>query len=107
MAGGDLTSNIVLGARGDEVGLLARNFQRMTESLRGQIGDLSEGVGILSSSASQISTSTSQLASGAAPKPPPPSAETSHHRRGSPAGRKRSSPIEKSQSVSQSAAQKK
>ena len=65
MASGDLTVNVSLDHRRDEVGELAQTFRRMTENLRGQIRSISEGVNVLGSSANEISTSTSQLAAGA------------------------------------------
>jgi methyl-accepting chemotaxis protein len=105
IAGGDLRVTVSANGRGDEVGALSRNFQRMTsslqemagvakqiaasdlrvkvkpqserdelgnalatmvESLRKTTSDLSEGVNVLASSASEILAATTQVASGAA-----------------------------------------
>jgi methyl-accepting chemotaxis protein len=65
MAAGDLTGNLALEQRADEVGLLSRNFARMAEDLRGQIRGLIEGATVLGSAASEIVASTTQLASSA------------------------------------------
>jgi methyl-accepting chemotaxis protein len=65
MASGDLTANLALEQRTDEVGLLSKNFARMVEDLRGQIRGLVEGANVLGSAASEIVASTTQLASSA------------------------------------------
>lgn len=62
MALGDLTSERLDLQRTDEVGVLARAFMRLTDSLRSQIKNIAEGVSVLSSAASEISTSTTQFA---------------------------------------------
>jgi methyl-accepting chemotaxis protein len=65
MAAGDLTVNISADPRSDEVGLLAQAFARLNGNLRSQIRGIVEGVNVLGSSASEISTSTTQLAASA------------------------------------------
>jgi methyl-accepting chemotaxis protein len=65
MADGDLTAIPVPERRGDEVGLLGRNFSRMSENLREQIRGLVEGANVLGSAAGEIVASTAQLASSA------------------------------------------
>jgi methyl-accepting chemotaxis protein len=62
LAGGDLSPVDLPVDRRDEVGDLARSFTRLTESLRDQIGNITEGVGVVSAAAAQISSSTTQLA---------------------------------------------
>jgi methyl-accepting chemotaxis protein len=62
---GDLRASPPQEARGDEVGVLARAFARMSENLRQQIGGMVEGSSVLGSSASEIVASTAQLAAGA------------------------------------------
>ncbi len=49
----------------DEIGMLARSFVEMKQSLRLQIKELIDGANILATSTSEISSSTSQLASNA------------------------------------------
>jgi methyl-accepting chemotaxis protein len=62
---GDLTVNISLDHRGDEVGVLARAFGNMLKNLRDINTEILEGVTILASSATELMTSTAQLASSA------------------------------------------
>ena len=62
VAVGDLAFERLDLERKDEVGVLARAFGRLTDSLRSQIRNIAEGVSVLSSAASEISTSTSQFA---------------------------------------------
>ncbi len=62
LAAGDLNPVELPVDRRDEVGDLARSFTRLTESLRDQIGNITEGVGVVSAAAAQISSSTTQLA---------------------------------------------
>ena len=62
MAAGELTlarSNV---ERKDEVGILARAFERLAGNLRSQIQNIAEGVGVLSAAGTEISTSTTQFA---------------------------------------------
>jgi len=66
VASGDLTVSLPVERRADEVGRLGRTFGKMVESLRGITTELSEGVGVLAASASQIVASSTQLASGSA-----------------------------------------
>ena len=62
LAAGELTlarSNV---ERKDEVGILARAFERLAGNLRSQIQNIAEGVGVLSAAGTEISTSTTQFA---------------------------------------------
>lgn len=65
VAAGDLTGTVETADRKDEVGALAEVFRNMIETLRSQLQDITEGVFLLGSSATEISTSTSQFAAGA------------------------------------------
>jgi methyl-accepting chemotaxis protein len=65
-AGGDLSINISLDERSDEVGVLTQAFLRMIENLRSIIASITEGVAMISSSASEILAATTQVASGTA-----------------------------------------
>jgi methyl-accepting chemotaxis protein len=65
IAAGDLTVKVSSNGRLDEVGALTRTFRTMVDNLRRTTADLSEGVNVLSSSASEIVASTSQLSSSA------------------------------------------
>ena len=65
LAGGNLVANIEVDSN-DEVGDLAKSFAMMQNNLRKQLGEISEGVNVLTSSTSQIMASVSQLASGSA-----------------------------------------
>ncbi|MBZ0096089.1 MAG: methyl-accepting chemotaxis protein, partial [Sulfuricella sp.] len=66
VASGDLTVNIPTGHRTDEVGELLRAFGAMLEGLRKLMREIHEGVGVLSTSSSEILATTTQVASGAA-----------------------------------------
>jgi methyl-accepting chemotaxis protein len=65
---GDISSDVpeALRSRGDEVGVLARTMQTMTESLRRLVGDISSGVRTLAVSATELSAVSKQTASGVA-----------------------------------------
>lgn len=65
IAAGDLSVIVSMDNRQDEVGLLAQTFARLTDNLRSQIRDLTEGVNVLGASASEILTFTTQLAASA------------------------------------------
>ncbi|HZM04092.1 MAG TPA: HAMP domain-containing protein, partial [Candidatus Saccharimonadales bacterium] len=65
IAAGDLSVIVSMDNRQDEVGLLAQTFARLTDNLRSQIRDITEGVNVLGSSAGEIVASTTQLASSA------------------------------------------
>jgi methyl-accepting chemotaxis protein len=65
IADGDLGANVLPEARSDEVGTLARTFERMTQSLREQMRQLTEGANVLGASASEIVASSTQLAASA------------------------------------------
>lgn len=66
VAAGDLTVNLPLGDRGDEVGTLMRTFHTMIENLRRTTHEINEGVGVLAASSSEILATTTQVAAGAA-----------------------------------------
>ncbi|MHB0975324.1 MAG: methyl-accepting chemotaxis protein [Thiobacillus sp.] len=66
VAAGDLTADIPVDDRRDEVGLLVTAFRRMLENLRRTTHEIHEGVNVLSSSSSEILATTTQVASGAA-----------------------------------------
>jgi methyl-accepting chemotaxis protein len=66
IASGDLSASPPQGERRDELGDLARTFDEMAKSLRGTIGDVTEGVGVLAAAASEITASTTQVAAGSA-----------------------------------------
>ncbi len=63
---GDLTVKTASNGRLDEVGALSQTFHTMVDNLRRTTAELSEGVNVLASSASEILASTTQVASGAA-----------------------------------------
>jgi len=65
VAEGDLTDNIVLANRHDEVGLLNQSFHRMIDALRKLATEIGEGMSVLTASSSEILATTSQVASGA------------------------------------------
>jgi methyl-accepting chemotaxis protein len=66
IAQGDLTVKVSTNGRADEVGILSQAFSTMVENLRHSTAELSEGVSVLASSASEILAATTQVASGAA-----------------------------------------
>ncbi len=63
---GNLTVNLPDVGRRDEIGALTSAFRQMIETLRRQTVDLSEAVGQLGSSASEILAATTQVATGTA-----------------------------------------
>ena len=62
---GDLSIKLAVDTRSDEVGVLARAFDRMADDLRAQVLGLIEGANVLGSAASEIVASTAQLAASA------------------------------------------
>lgn len=66
IASNDLSVDISPTKRNDEIGLLNLAFYQMVEQLRASINDITEGINLLGSSASEILASTTQVASGAA-----------------------------------------
>lgn len=66
ISAGDLTQNISveLVERKDEMGALSRAMQKMTQSLRGLLGELSGGIRTLASSATELSAISNQTALG-------------------------------------------
>ena len=65
IAAGDLSSEIEIPARNDEVGHLISSLKKMSEGLKSQIVDIREGVNVLSSSSSEIMSGVAQLAASA------------------------------------------
>jgi methyl-accepting chemotaxis protein len=65
IASGNLTVDVISEDRRDEVGVMLEAMDRMRENLRGQIGDIKEGINVLSTSSSEISASSAQLAASA------------------------------------------
>ncbi|MFA5172397.1 MAG: methyl-accepting chemotaxis protein [Sulfuriferula sp.] len=65
VATGDLAVSIPTDRRMDEVGELQRAFGTMLEGLRKLMREINEGVGVLSTSSSEILATTTQVASGA------------------------------------------
>ena len=66
IAAGDISVDVAVGRRGDEVGELARTFSGMTGSLRELMSEITGGINVLGSSAGQILASTTELAASAA-----------------------------------------
>jgi methyl-accepting chemotaxis protein len=66
VADGDVTRNVRSEnmARKDEIGLLAAAVQKMTVSLRGLIGNINDGIGVLSSSSAELSANSGQMSEG-------------------------------------------
>ncbi len=62
---GDLTIDVSINNRGDEIGVLTQTFHEMINNLRGITLQVTEGSNVLASSASQILATTTQLASSA------------------------------------------
>jgi methyl-accepting chemotaxis protein len=65
VAAGDLTGNLSLDCRKDEVGILAATFQQMLDNLRQMTQEIKEGINVLASAASEILAGTTQVAAGA------------------------------------------
>ena len=63
IAAGDLRGEGSPAARSDEVGMLARTFDRMSQALREQTRQLIEGANVLGAAASEIVAASTQLAS--------------------------------------------
>jgi methyl-accepting chemotaxis protein len=66
MAQGDLTVQLPLDARKDEIGVLSLAFHQMASTIRRSTTDIAQAVTLLGSSASQILVSTTQVAAGTA-----------------------------------------
>lgn len=66
IAAGDLSIDIPVGERMDEVGRLAQAFRGMVENLRKFTLETREGMNVLASSSSEILATTTQVASGSA-----------------------------------------
>ena len=65
IASGDLTVNLFINKRRDEIGVLLQSFEQMAINLREQTREILEGVNVLSTSVSEISTTVTQFASSA------------------------------------------
>ena len=63
---GNLTLDLKELNRKDEIGVLSESFIKMVKQLRGSIKEISVGVNLLGSSASEILAATTQVASGSA-----------------------------------------
>jgi len=63
---GDLTVDLPVEERQDEIGVLSRAFHQMAATIRRSTADISQAVGLLGSSATEILASTTQMASGTA-----------------------------------------
>jgi len=63
---GNLSDNITVEERSDEIGAVTRAVRQMTEKLRSSITLITEGVAMLGSSASEILAATTQVAAGTA-----------------------------------------
>ena len=61
IAAGDLTEDVGVVSRRDEIGVLANSFGKMVEALRHQALEIREGVNVLSTAAAEISTTVSQV----------------------------------------------
>jgi methyl-accepting chemotaxis protein len=64
VSNGDLSINVPVHNRQDEVGILVRTVRTMLEKLKAQTRDITEAINVLASSSNQIATTTAQLASG-------------------------------------------
>ena len=65
IAEGNLTTNLDVGSRGDEIGTLAGALNRMTDGLREITREIQDGAGQVASSSEELSSSAQQLAEGA------------------------------------------
>lgn len=63
---GDLSVDVIVEDRADEIGTLTQSFQRMVKNLRGLAEQVKEGANVLASSASEILATSTQLASASA-----------------------------------------
>lgn len=66
IAANDLSIDLSVENRKDEVGSLFRAFREMVDNLRRNVQEMNEGVNLLGSSASQILAATTQVAAGTA-----------------------------------------
>jgi len=66
IAAGDLSVDIRVGGRTDEVGQLAQSFRDMVESLRKLTLEIRDGMNVLASSSTEILATTTQVAAGSA-----------------------------------------
>src|SRR5205807_617616 len=63
LASGDLSSDMPadLVKRKDEVGTLARSMEAMTCSLRKVVGDMNDGINVMSASSAELSANSGQM----------------------------------------------
>jgi methyl-accepting chemotaxis protein len=66
IAANDLSLELTIDDRKDEVGSLFRAFHKMVDNLRRNVQEMNEGVSLLGASASQILAATTQVAAGTA-----------------------------------------
>jgi len=64
ISNGDLTVDVEMLNRSDEIGTLTRAMSAMVTNLRDQLGKVIEGINVLTSAASEISVTVSQVAAG-------------------------------------------
>ncbi len=66
VAGGDVRQDVApeLLDRQDEVGMLAKAVQGMSVNLRGVIGKINDGIGVVSSSSAELSANSTQMSEG-------------------------------------------
>ena len=66
IAGGDVSRDVSAEhlERQDEIGVLAKAMETMSVNLRGMIGSINEGIGVLSSSSAELSANSSQMSDG-------------------------------------------
>src|ERR1035438_2354882 len=66
IAGGDVSRDVSKEylEREDEIGLLAKAMQTMSANLRGVIGEINQGIGVLSSSSAELSANSGQMSNG-------------------------------------------
>ena len=66
IAAGDLTSDVPIPTRTDEIGVMQASFRKMAGNLSELLRQTQEGIGMLGTSASEILATTTQIATGAA-----------------------------------------
>jgi methyl-accepting chemotaxis protein len=66
VAGGDISQDVRLPylQRGDEIGVLAKAMQTMSTSFRGLIGNINQGIVVLSSSSADLSANSGRMSRG-------------------------------------------
>jgi methyl-accepting chemotaxis protein len=66
LAGGDLTRDVNPEnlARKDEIGMLAKAVQGMSEALRGMVANVTDGIGVVSTSSAGLSANSTEMSAG-------------------------------------------